>query len=287
MLPLTLLGVGIGYAAAVVFHSPSSTRETQATPAHAPGETQQPGVRATATPDAEERIARLQLELDESTSERQRLEAELAALQENLAALERPSLREPRNAAASEPTASPRGGAARPGQPARGRWFDRKALEGVGLSSSEIDEVETRFERFQMDKLYIADEAKREGTFRGGAYHRDLAEVTREFRADLGPDGYDAYLYATGRDNRVFIKQVLSESPAGDAGVEEGDIVLRYAGERIFHTGEFQAATNAGELGEFVELEVERNGVTQRLRVERGPLGIRFGRKSLPPLTRR
>ncbi len=278
MLVMTLLGIGIGYAAAVVFDSPSGTRETPATTDAVPGEPERRNL--------DREIALLRSELEEERSARLELESELDRMRTRLARAFEPDAAEP-DPVPAPPPAAPQPAQRAPVGPNQRPWFDRGALEAAGLSSSEISEVEERFERFEMEKLYRMDEAKREGTFRSGPYNRAVQELTQELRDDLGPAGYDAYLYATGRENRVLIKQVLSDSPAADAGVEDGDIVIRYAGERMFHHGEFQAATAAGTRGETVELEVVRDGVTHRLSVARGPLGVRISRVRAPPLARR
>jgi hypothetical protein len=42
-------------------------------------------------------------------------------------------------------------------------------------------------------------------------------------------------------------------------------------------------STQSGRLGETVDLEVERDGERLRLRVPRGPIGVRIGRDSVEP----
>lgn len=125
-----------------------------------------------------------------------------------------------------------------------------------------------------MDKLYLADQSKRDGTFRTAGYNEEFMSLRRELREDLGPEGYDAFLYATGRNNRVVVRQVLENSPAGRAGLEAGDVIVRYSGQRVFHPDEFKRATASGEFGAPVSLEVLRDGVHHRFSVSRGPLGI-------------
>ncbi len=227
----------------------------------------------------------LEAALEDERRTRQALEAQLEALQASLDAGDRgdeiPSLEIPDIEEAAPPRLRPTSN--HQGEP----WFDRDALETVGLASSEIDEIERLWEAFEMEKLYLVDASKRDGTFRTGAYNRALSEMRIALREDLGPEGYDGYLYATGRDNRVIVRDVLDDSPASYAGLEGGDIVIRYAGERIFHPGEFKEATTIGEPGGLVALEVQREGELMRYSVPRGPLGIRISHEKQAPFRSR
>ena len=47
-------------------------------------------------------------------------------------------------------------------------------------------------------------------------------------------DEYDRMLYASGKQNRVVLSHVLHGSPAQNAGLETGDVVLSYDDVRIF-----------------------------------------------------
>lgn len=163
-------------------------------------------------------------------------------------------------------------------------WFDRDVLGRAGISSSEIEEIERRWEGYEMDKLYLADQSKRDGTFQSAGYNEEVSSLRRELREDLGPEGYDALLYATGSNNRVVVRQVLENSPAGRAGLEAGDVIVRYSGQRVFRPDEFKRATTIGQFGTPVTLEVLRDGVLYRFSVPRGPLGISMRPFNDPPL---
>ena len=54
------------------------------------------------------------------------------------------------------------------------------------------------------------------------------------FRNDLGDDGYDAYLRATGKPNRVSVRELLPTGAGSRAGLEVGDELVEYAGARVF-----------------------------------------------------
>ncbi len=282
MLVMALLGLALGFSLAMFTISRSGTREIPATPLAQDAERTASGRGSDASPDA----AALHRALEDERLARLALEEEVAELRDRIARAEdtvpaelldgttqQHSAGTVNKVVAREPTT----------KNDQGPWFDRKALEAVGVASSEISEIERRFERFEMDKLYFVDESKRNGTFRSAEYNKELKELTAELREDLGPSGYDAFLYATRRDNRVLVRQVLDNSPASRAGVEDGDVVLRYAGERVFVPAEFQSATSGGTSGETVGIDVERAGEVHHLSVPRGPLGVRIGRAKMPP----
>jgi hypothetical protein len=164
-------------------------------------------------------------------------------------------------------------------------WFDRDALFAACGSTSVVANIEQRWEQFEMDKLYLGDAARRDGYLRKPRYRMALAKLERELRADYGSEAYDAFLYALGKPNRVTVDHVIADSPAGDAGLQKGDVVIRYDGERVFHPQELKRATNRGELGDLVLLDVMRDGEAVTLRLPRGPVGIRMKSRGDPPLS--
>ncbi len=147
----------------------------------------------------------------------------------------------------------------------------------VGMDQSTVAQIRTRFEQLEMDRLYLKDRAQREGWSGTVRYSNEVAKIEdkrADIRSSLGEDQYDAYLYANGDANRVLIRELITGSPAGAAGLKTGDVVLRYDGKRIFTTRELQTATGAGRVGENVPVEVDRDGQTMTLYVPRGPLGV-------------
>lgn len=277
-----LLGSALGFSLAVMLGSGEAPEEQAASVSERDASARRAETEASrSNARLSDRIAQLEAELREARSAQRAMGQELEELRSILEAESgEASLRTAPDLAQADPPPRP----VRPKDLPKGApWFDRSALEAAGLSGSEISEIEERFERYEMEKLYFVDESKREGTYRSAAYNRELNALTATLREDLGPDGYDAYLYATGRDNRVLIRDVLENSPAELAGVENGDLVLSYAGERMFHPASFQSATSGGDFGQNVELAVERGGEVVFLTVPRGPLGVRITRTKSPP----
>ena len=95
-------------------------------------------------------------------------------------------------------------------------------------------------------------------------------------REEIGDESYDAMLYATGRKNRVVIRELLENSPGRSFGFESGDVVLSYDDRLIFRGRELRRATTQGERGEWVTVDVLRNGEVVRLRAQRGPIGAQL-----------
>ncbi len=147
----------------------------------------------------------------------------------------------------------------------------------AGLDPATVAQIRQRYEQIEMDRLYLKDRAQREGWSGTARYSNEVAKI-EERRADirnsLGESGYDAYLYASGDPNRVAVRELISGSPAGTAGLQPGDTVLRYDGKRVFTVRELQNATAAGRAGESVAVDVERDGQPMTFYVPRGPLGV-------------
>ena len=164
-------------------------------------------------------------------------------------------------------------------------WFDEQALIASGMNEARALELRLFFEQLEFERLQLRDRAAREGWDRSArrSEFEILDEREDSLRARLGEDEYAAYLYASGRPNRVEVTSVLASAPAGQAGIRAGDQILRYANQRIYSPRELRAATAAGTFGDPVEIEVERDGETLQVYLARGPMGVRTDSRSIPP----
>ena len=72
-------------------------------------------------------------------------------------------------------------------------------------------------------------------------------------------------------------------APADQAGLQSGDQILSYNGSRVFSPGEIRRETSSGTRGEFVAVEVLRDGQPQIIYVPRGPLGVQMGASVTKP----
>jgi hypothetical protein len=157
-------------------------------------------------------------------------------------------------------------------RPEESPWFDADALLETGLAAPEVERLRGRFAEHELAELYLRDRASREGWLQKPGYRQALREMREAFRAEVGEEDYDRMLYAAGRQNRVQ-----------RAGLAAGDVVLSYAGERMFEILPLTQATRGGHPGDPTEIRYVRNGEERRVYVPRGPLGVRLGPGRLPP----
>lgn len=182
----------------------------------------------------------------------------------------------------------PEGGApgadamAEPEHPARA-WFDAPGLLELGVDPSHVAALRERFDAHQLDVLYLRDQAAREGWANRPRFANEVTSLRTSLRQELGDEDTDLMLWATGQFNRVELASVLTGSPAVAAGLQSGDVVVRYDDQRIFDGRELQQATRAGEAGELVAVDVDRDGQELRFYLPRGPLGVQLRPTRRPP----
>ena len=164
-------------------------------------------------------------------------------------------------------------------------WFDEQALIEGGMDSVQASQLKAFFEQLEMERLYLRDQAAREGWDRARLRDefRQLDDKEESLRDQLGESAYDAYLYASGQPNRVAVTSVLASAQAGQAGIEAGDHILRYDNQRVYNWRDLRTATTSGDISDVVEIEVDRDGETLQFYLARGPLGIRMDSLSVAP----
>ena len=220
--------------------------------------------------EVEARLQRLEQVLEVVRSEQERFAEVLAVKLTQDGSPETPPA--PRETAIDEP-----GTIRRPG-------LDESVLVDAGFSESEARAL--RDATLQMEQLYLRDRAAREGWNLGDRLGEELtalAEREEALAEEYGDEAYDWVLYATGRPNRVTVRDVFAESPAANAGLAEGDVLVRYDDRRVRSSLELRSATTEGIAGEWVDLEILRAGKRERLRLPRGPLGILLDVSSSEP----
>ncbi len=93
-------------------------------------------------------------------------------------------------------------------------------------------------------------------------------------RSEMGDDAYARYLEVQGQPTAIRITQVLAGSPGSEIGLQPGDQLRSYAGERVFSVSDLRKSSMEGNPGEDVVIEIERAGTLIQLTVPRGPIGI-------------
>jgi serine protease Do len=84
------------------------------------------------------------------------------------------------------------------------------------------------------------------------------------------------YLYTSGQSNRVKVTSVLSGSPAETIGLQSEDVILAYDGQRIMRWRDIRSATLQGDIGNYVDIEVLRDGSRLNFTVPTGTLGVQL-----------
>jgi hypothetical protein len=220
------------------------------------------------------RLAALEKALTTEVERRTALEARVAALTDQLAAL-----RPPASAASGRREATPQG-TADAGPPPFGRnapWRRNQPgaevdlLVAAGFPPDRAAWIDHRASELRMQALQAQYAAQREGRppDPGQAFSLD-----NTLRAELGDGDYERYLKAIGRPTSVPVQNVLASSPAEHAGLRTGDEIVAYDGKRVFDMRDLNALTLDGTAGESVTVGVRRDGQTVNLVMPRGPIGI-------------
>ena len=230
-----------------------------------------------ATTPIAQQVAALGMRLDEESATRKRLEAELSGLKDNLQILEQrlDELAERK----SEPDDSPP-------RVGRSRQINPGTFVEASFSQDEAESLTALWGQQQMDLLYLRDQASREGwrnTPRYAQAVRELRNATGSMREEVGLDTYDRFLFAAGQSNRVVLNAVIDSSPAQAIGLQPGDTILAYDGNRILSVHDLQAATTAGEPEAPVVIEVDRGGQLMEFEIARGPIGVTLSTRRVEP----
>ena len=149
-------------------------------------------------------------------------------------------------------------------------------LLSAGFEPATIEQIQSIRNDLQLQRLDLRDRATREGwvgTDRFRDEQRELRNGSR-LRETLGDEDFDKFLLAEGRDNRVRIESVIANSAADIAGIAVGDIVIRYADERIFSFRDLQQSTTEGERDQPVNIQISRDGELLDFVIPRGPMGV-------------
>jgi hypothetical protein len=163
----------------------------------------------------------------------------------------------------------------------------RSALVAAGVDAGLAEDIIWQEARLELERLALRDRAVREGWIGTDRYREasgQLGGEPRPLREEIGDLAYDRYLYLTGEDNRVAVAAVIPGSAAEAAGLQAGDLIESYAGERMYAADALRDGTTQGESGELVPVRVRRGRGIVEAWVPRGPLGIRLDMTRAEPL---
>jgi len=282
------LGILLGLALAILGRSTPATNTPVLRRAPSPAAAVSPMAPPPVTPAAaslppamaaalQAKISHLAQQLDAASAARQLLQDELNLMQDTVHTLEQRLDELTQAKPADDPPPSP---------VAQSHKSDAESLTAAGFDPNEAEYLATRWGQQQMDLLYLRDQARREGWIETPRYEQtaqDLRSGSDSIREELGPEAYDRFLYATGRANRVVLNSIIDSSPAQTIGLQPGDTVLSYDGQRIFSFTDLRTATTAGEPGAPVVIELNRGGQRLELEIARGPIGVTLGSRRDAP----
>ncbi len=238
--------------------------------------------------DLNRRLAALEAALVEETARRESLEANLSRLEGQLDDLASQETAGEKSVAelnegivinpAIEGMTGPRGERLAAMREMRSPENRQNRLIEAGFSPEQAQSLIEREAQIRMDMMNASYEARRQGE-RFNPVEIQL-EAQAELRTELGTDAYERYLEATGQPTSVNVFEVIDNSAGQTAGLQPGDEIVGYNGERVFNLRDLQAETIAGEPGETVPVDILRDGQPMQIYMPRGPLGITGGGRS-------
>ena len=161
------------------------------------------------------------------------------------------------------------------------REMQMQRLLDAGLSQNRAEFILDKQERFQYDYMRYSYEYRhlQDKSSERGTELKEQLEIhsnpRRLLEHELNKQEFELYLEANGERQEMRIDRVVSETPAASLGLQPGDKIISYNGERVFHMGDLRAQIYKVTPGKTVPLEVEREGGNREvLYVPSGPLGI-------------
>ena len=149
------------------------------------------------------------------------------------------------------------------------------ALVSGGFDEYQAQEIIRLSEEIQVQILNAQYEASLNGERANTG--ELLAEASQQLRTSLGEQDYEKYLEATNQSTSVGIRNVLESSSAQLAGLQEGDDIISYNGERVFNVNELNRLSSSADISGNVVVEVLRDGIPTTVALPPGPLGITTG----------
>ena len=146
-----------------------------------------------------------------------------------------------------------------------------RMVEG-GFTEEEARNLIERESAASYEAMRAAWEAERSGErWDPFAAWNDPQRILRE---SVGDAAYERYLESQGQPTSVEVTQILADSPGARVGLEPGDRISSYNGERVFSITDLRRLTMQGQPGEDAIIEVMRDGVLMQLTLPAGPIGI-------------
>jgi len=161
------------------------------------------------------------------------------------------------------------------GSSRRDDYRRRNSLEGrierlieAGFLPSQAAIIARRESELQMESLRTRYEAERSGNME--EFWRNRTSSNTTLREELGDADFERYLIANNRSTSITVSSVIESSPAQSAGLQPGDEIVRYDGERVFSMSDLTHRTMDGAAGQNVIVDIMRNGNPMQIVMPRG-----------------
>jgi predicted metalloprotease with PDZ domain len=145
-------------------------------------------------------------------------------------------------------------------------------LVNGGFTEARANQIRQLEDEARMEVLQAEYEAQLDGTALTPWDQAMNYQATMRDR--LGDAEFANYLQAQGGQSSITVRDVIGSSPASRAGLQPGDQIVGYDGERVFSMYELKSRSFGGNPGEDVVVDIERDGQRMQLVLPRGPMGI-------------
>lgn len=266
---ITAILLGLGLIAGLSVAAWTVTRQE---PLPVAAATADPGVYFDQSAGLEDRISALERAVATERSARLLLEEELQALYSELDSL---TAETERLAGDEAPMPDPAEAmAARfEARAARSSTEGRtEALVEAGFTPDRAAWIVRREAELRVEAMEAQFEAQRSGEPLDPS-DRSLS-TSYALRQEIGDYEYEQYLEANNRPTSVSVGTVLESSAGQVAGLQSGDRIVSYDGQRVFSNTDLNEQTLQGEPGESVVVDILRDGMPMQVVMPRGPIGI-------------
>jgi S1-C subfamily serine protease len=97
-----------------------------------------------------------------------------------------------------------------------------------------------------------------------------MVDLTPNLRNKINQD--DKFGFKVAVDDGVLIIEVMPNTPATQAGLKGGDVILKVNNTPVTTSSDVQEKVETSKIGDVLELEISRNGQTQKIQVRPGTL---------------
>ena len=93
-----------------------------------------------------------------------------------------------------------------------------------------------------------------------------MVDLTAKLRKELNEDGDTNF--KVNQDQGVLVVQVMENSPAAQAGIQQGDIIQKINGKAIQNAADVQTQVESSAIGSTLPVEINRNGQARTVQVK-------------------